>query len=189
VRDGHRRYVHPGDVAVWCASGRWGPRRIRVTECWVTVTAEAAYTALLRDGVSKARAGFVGVLAWTFGGRAEWLRWELRPNAVWRFGRLFLRCPKCERRVTRIYLPTAATVAACRRCWGLTYTSRQRFNYKRSRSLARVTGLGLLSTREWITLVARTRRADEAKARYWERREILAARFHRSSPTTEALPT
>ena len=31
---------------------------------------------------------------------------ELLPNAVWRFGRVFLRCPECGRRATRIYIPT-----------------------------------------------------------------------------------
>jgi hypothetical protein len=36
---------------------------------------------------------------------AATLSWELRPNSVWRFGRAFLVCPRCEQRVTRVYVP------------------------------------------------------------------------------------
>ncbi len=35
-------------------------------------------------------------------------------------------------RATRLYVPTAASWAACRRCWGLTYQSRTQNNYKDS---------------------------------------------------------
>ena len=43
------RHIEPNvDAHVWC-SGRWGPRRVRVTECWATLTAEDVYTALLRS--------------------------------------------------------------------------------------------------------------------------------------------
>jgi hypothetical protein len=40
-------YVDPGDVAVYVTGGRWGPRRVRVSECQV-LRAER-YTVLLRD--------------------------------------------------------------------------------------------------------------------------------------------
>jgi len=56
--------------------------------------------------------------------------WEIRPNSVWRGGRVFLRCRKCDRRCTGLYLPRADTSLARRRCWGLTYESRSRRNYK-----------------------------------------------------------
>ncbi len=55
-----RRYVQPGqDVQVWC-SGRWGPRRVRVNQCWVTVRAEDLYTALLKDDADSVRPGAKG---------------------------------------------------------------------------------------------------------------------------------
>jgi hypothetical protein len=86
-------------------------------------------------------------------------------------GRLFLRCPKCGRLATRIYVPTAETPAACRRCWGLTYESRQERNYKAGRSFLAGYSLGDLS--HWQTWSARERRAEAAAERYAERREIL----------------
>ena len=44
-----RRYIEPNwDARTWCA-GRWGPRRVRVTECAMMLTAEQAYTELLRS--------------------------------------------------------------------------------------------------------------------------------------------
>ena len=54
---------------------------------------------------------------------------EVRPNAVWRCGRLFLRCPRCTGRVTRVYLPTTDADPRCRLCWGLSYESRS-WSYK-----------------------------------------------------------
>ena len=93
--------------------------------------------------------------------------WALRANAVWRFGRVFLRCPKCDRLATRIYVPRADAWPACRRCWGLTYESR-RANYN-------VTGpfsmLGSFAEAE--TVLARARRAQASAERYAERRAIL----------------
>src|SRR5512143_2993002 len=102
-----RRYVRPGiDAAVWIASGRWGPKRVTVSQCWATLRAEDVYTGLLRDDAARARPGARGVLWWTLSGEhtAE-VGWEFRANAVWRFGRVFLTCPACNRRATRIYLP------------------------------------------------------------------------------------
>src|SRR2546422_10638852 len=46
-----RRYVHPGATPVWCA-GRWGRKRVRVTQCWAALTAEALYTRLMGDDLT-----------------------------------------------------------------------------------------------------------------------------------------
>ena len=52
--------------------------------------------------------GLLGAAAWgvrvtnlTVASRSSRSGWQLRPNAVWRFGRLFLICPHCHRRVTQ----------------------------------------------------------------------------------------
>ena len=42
--------------------------------------------------------------------------WQIRPNAIWRLGRLFLACPACRRPATRLYVPTPAASPACRSC-------------------------------------------------------------------------
>jgi hypothetical protein len=84
-----RRYVRPGrDAAVWVASGRWGPRRVRVTECFAVLRAEDVYTGLLREDAARVRPGARGFVKWTLPGRSEALSvdWELRANTVWRFG-------------------------------------------------------------------------------------------------------
>jgi hypothetical protein len=154
-------------AAVWCRSGRWGPKRVRVTQCWAAITAEVLYTALLRDDLAKVKPGGRGALTWTLPGQTVKLDWELRANAVWRFGRAFLKCPRCSRLATRIYLPLADSWPACRRCWGLTYESRQHSNYK---------GDGWFSPRslaESQTTMERERRAEAAARRYAERRSIL----------------
>jgi hypothetical protein len=166
-----RRYVTPSvDAAVWIASGRWGPKRVKVTQCWAVLKAEDVYTDLLRDNPAGTRPGRHGDLDWRLPGR-EPIRvdWELRANAVWRFGRAFLTCPKCSRPATRIYVPTVDASAACRRCWGLTYESR-RENYKRSGS---VLGMSHRVHAHLFTWSARETRAAAAAERYAERREIL----------------
>jgi hypothetical protein len=173
-----RRYVTPSvDAAVWCPSGRWGPKRVRVTRC-LALLAEDAYTELLRDSAARARPGASGSVTWTVRNRAGRsasfaIDWELRPNAVWRHGRLFFRCPRCTRLATRLYVPCDDTGAACRRCWGLTYESRQERNYRPSRSRYGP----LLSPRMYALCRAddaRQARAAASKRRYAERREILA---------------
>ena len=129
-----RRCVTREDTPVTCA-GRWGRRRVRVTQCWAALAAETVYTSLnlIRESEDLIRPGDRGSLTWNLPGRSVSLDWELRANAVWRFGRAFLRCPKCSRLATRIYVPTSEAWAACRRCWGLTYESRQERNYKSGR--------------------------------------------------------
>lgn len=172
-----RRYVTPSvDAAVWCPSGRWGPKRVQVSLCLAVLRAEDAYTGLLRDDAARARPGARGSVEWTVrsrSGRSASLSadWELRANAVWRHGRLFFRCPRCTRPATRLYVPCEDTGAACRRCWGLTYESRQERNYKAGRSFL---GMALGSVAHSLTDTARTLRAEASAERYAERREILA---------------
>ena len=59
-----------------------------------------------------------------------------------------------------LYLPSAAAPAAWGRCWGLTYESRQRRNYKAGRSFLPGCSLGALA--HWETWSARERRAEAA---------------------------
>ena len=176
----HRRCITPGvDAAVWISSGRWGPKRVRVSQC-LALLAEDLYTDLLRNNSANARPGAYGSLTWTVrrnSGSSASLsaNWELRPNAVWRHGRLFLRCPKCSRLATRLYVPHEDAEAACRRCWGLTYESRQRRSYRASRSRYGP----LLSPRMYALIRAddaRQARAAAAAKRYAERRKILRER-------------
>jgi hypothetical protein len=170
-----RRYVSREETPVTC-DGRWGPRRVRVAQCSAILTAETVYTDLLRKDATKMRSGDRGSLEWTLAGRSFSLDWELRANAVWRFGRLFLRCPRCQRPATRIYFPRADSWAACRRCWGLTYESRQRRSYR---------GSGVYSLAHWLTLSAREDRAAASAERYEERRAILKrARLERRWTTS-----
>lgn len=159
-----------GDMPRVSCAGRWGPRRARVTECWAVLTAETVYTALLRDDPSKMKPGTSGELAWSLAGARRSVEWELRPNVVWRFGRLFLRCPECERRATRLYLPREDSSFACRRCWGLTYETRQQWNYRRSSSPLDWFGL---SVNEATTRSVRESRRRASAERYEERQQIL----------------
>lgn len=167
-----RRYVSREDAAATC-SGRWGPRRVRVTQCWATLTAEAIYTELLRDDPAKMQPGRRGSLNWTLPGLSLSLDWELRANAVWRFGRLFLRCPGCDRLATRIYVPAANLRPACRRCWGLTYESRQHRNYKDRGTFLAHLGFTHRTDAHFQTLGARARRTEACLERWAERREVL----------------
>jgi hypothetical protein len=167
-----RRFVTAAEAPVWCRSGRWGPRRVRVTECWAMLTAEHVYTALLANSPERMRPDRCGSATWTRDGRTLSVDFEVRANAVWRFGRVFFRCARCRRLATRMYVPTADSWPACRRCWGLTYESRQRGNYKDTGSLPAL-GFTARSVAESQTLHERDRRAQEAVKRYAERRAIL----------------
>src|SRR5262245_28423096 len=109
-----RRSVRPGEIGAWCWDGRWGPRRIRVEEAGATLRAETAYDCLIRDALAVMRPGAIGELAWRVGDRVLPVKWELRANHVWQFGRAFLHCPVCGRLATRLYLPVPqARSAAC----------------------------------------------------------------------------
>jgi len=127
-----RRYVTRHEAPVWCPGGRWGPRRVRTNECWGRITAEQLYDSLLASKGPALAPGVRGKAMYIVGGHEGVLEWETRQNAVWRHGRVFLKCPRCWRRCTRVYLPLEDSEAACRRCWGLTYSSRALSNYKNS---------------------------------------------------------
>jgi len=172
---GQHRYIRPGhDASVWISSGRWGPKRVMVSQCWAVLRAEDVYTGLLRDNAARAKAGEHGWLGWRLPNRKPLrIEWEFRPNAVWRFGRLFLTCPRCGQRATRIYVPRKDTDGACRRCWGLTYESRQRRTY-RAGSLSRYGGLfSALSYAACRAAAAREERAEASAKRQAERQAVL----------------
>lgn len=145
---------------------------MRVTQCLAVLRAEDVYTSLLRDKPDM-KAGGHGNLSFTIAGRSHTAEWELSQNAVWKHGRVFFRCPQCSRRATRLYVPVATSWLACRRCWGLTYSSRQTANYKDSGPLA---GIGITHrlTAQMLTDGERERRAEAAAKRYTDRRAILA---------------
>jgi hypothetical protein len=124
-----RRFITADDANVFC-SGRWGRKRVRVSQCWAIVRAEDAYTTLLRDG-SSVQPGWRGELRITLPDDiSHSFAVRVVPNAVWRNGRVFLVCPWCARQCTRLYLPLKTSSLRCRTCWGLTYSSRQYRNYK-----------------------------------------------------------
>ena len=79
---------------------------MRVSECSV-LRAEDVYTALLRDDAQAVMPGARGMIGLSISDRLHANVWEVRPNAVWRRGRAFLRCRKCERRCTRVVPPAA----------------------------------------------------------------------------------
>jgi hypothetical protein len=164
-----RRFV-VGSARASCPSGRWGPRRCRVTECWATIRAEDVYTYLLRCR----QAGTSGGMRWSLPTGDVWVSWEHRPNAVWPDGRLFVTCHECGRRATRLYVPTPGAQPACRRCWGLTYESRQHSNYKDTGRLFRRLGVTSRIFSRFITEGSRERGAAAAAVRQAERRRIRA---------------
>jgi hypothetical protein len=173
-----RRYVTPGDAAVWCPDGRWGPRRTRVSECWSLVRAEDVYTGLLKDNAERVAPGALGTATFTVRGHSHSVEWEVRQNTVWRRGRVFLRCPRCTRRCTRLYLPLETSWLACRRCWGLSYVSRQLLNYKDS-----------LWGRGWAARMFKTTQREWALDHSRERREgRLAASRERWRERARLLP-
>lgn len=157
-----RRTIRPGIDAVAWAGGQWGPRRVRAEECAYTLRAENVYTLLIRD-VASLSPGMSGqVIA---GGNC--VRWETRRNHLWRFGRVFLGCPRCSRRVTSLYMPRVQSAFACRQCWGLSYRSRQN-SYRRTGWSAIFGTLGASQTR-----FAREERQEAGRRRRKERREVL----------------
>lgn len=175
---GRRRWIHRGSEArVWCPSGRWGPRRTRVTECVAVLQAEDVYTALLTENAAAVGPGAAGTATYILGGAGRTVWWEVRHNAVWRRGRVFLRCPDCARRATRLYQPVADCGLACRRCWGLTYPSQTLHNYKGS-----LWGRGIFAQmfrttqRDWALQISddrRRMRRSAAQKRWTERRPYL----------------
>lgn len=115
--------------------GRWGPRHVRTSECHHVVTAEGLYGSLRRD--PRARAGAVATMRVSVPQSAGPARvWavavELVANRIWRAGRAFLRCPGCDQRVARLYVPVEDLQPRCRRCWALTYESRALYRSRRA---------------------------------------------------------
>jgi hypothetical protein len=166
-----RRYITREDAAVSCPGGRWGRRRTRVTECVAIVLAEEVYTELIRGGSNlQGHAHASGSISLR-GGRVHSFDFWLRPNAVWRNGRVFLRCPQCRGRSTRLYVPREDSWLACRRCWGLTYESRQQRNYKH-RGPAWFPLLTMSDRAKMMTEEERERRRERSLER-WSERNLL----------------
>jgi len=159
-----RRLLTCNDLRTW-KSGRWGPRRVRVDECWAILTAETAYTQLLTD-LEAIHVGSRGTATYALGGRLVTVAFEIRANAVWRHGRVFLRCPRCSERVTRVYLPRSDVAPACRRCWALAYRSRMA-DYSVRGPFAFLGSWG-----EMATVLARERRREASAKRWAERRAV-----------------
>ncbi len=145
-------------LPVYVDRARWGCRRLRVTECATVLTAELVYDWLLDRDVCAP--GWSGTVLCRASGIPLRCRVVVLPNALWKAGRVFLICDLCNRRCTRLYQPTTALPLACRRCWGLTYDSTQKGNYK----LAAGTGKSLSSAILLRVLESRrtkqTRRAE-----------------------------
>jgi hypothetical protein len=104
----------------------------------------------------------------------EWeVQRQLRPNPVWRLGRLFLCCPRCSRHCARLYMPVGHLRPECRRCWGLTYDSR-RANYRRA--LTGFLGEQGISSSAWersATLERRRAQRASSAARQDARHHLL----------------
>ncbi len=172
----HRRYILPSEAAVF-VSGRFGRRRARTTECWAILRAEECYTSLIRSSPTRLAPGHRATMTWKVNGRDLVAGCEVRPNAVWRYGRVFLICPKCGLRCARLYAPTEEAGLACRLCWGLTYASRSLLNYKDTLwgrgPLARLFNT---SQRDMAYLTTSENRAERQKrsAERWEERRKLA---------------
>ena len=102
-------------------SGRFGRRRIRVNQCWLTLKAEESYDSAvrLRQEIGERRTFNVSC------GSQEWrVETQLLPNRIWRHGRMFFVCQQCRNRATRLYVPSQGLDMRCRSCWGLSYESR-----------------------------------------------------------------
>jgi hypothetical protein len=156
--------VSPEELPVY-VEGRWGRRRVCVTECAATLTSEDVYSFFSESGLAL-RPGVRGRLRFTVAGMGEPIDFEVRPNLVWRRGRVFLRCTHCRRRCTRLYMPCLEDPLRCRQCWRLTYESAQSHNYR---------GSGLFSSRMasvMNTFYRREERRSQSLAR-WEKRRML----------------
>jgi hypothetical protein len=158
-----RRYIVPGQVPVWIGGGRWGPRRVRTHECAAILRAETAYD--LAYDSADAAPGRKAVVRWSVFGRDCDIRAELVPNAIWRCGRLFLRCPHCGARATRLYMPRQSSEPRCRMCWGLSYASRS-WSYKPTGIFGAILGPVAYAT----TMTRRDERRLAARARQKARR-------------------
>ena len=163
----------PGQRVVY-SHGRWGRRRVRTSECR-TFRAEELYSTLLTD-VRKFGPGDRGKATYAFEGAKLVIDYEVRGNSVWRSGRVFFRCPRCERRCTRVYVPRCDAGPACRLCWGLTYPSRSLRSYKNTvwgrGIVAKVIGETQRDRAIEATLEARADRRAASAERWAYRREL-----------------
>ena len=176
-RGGRRpRQMRTHDLAVYCPGGRWGPRRTRVTECYAVIKAEDVYTAIFEQKGVAPRTGARGSATSTFPDSQVTFDWETRHNAIWRLGRVFLRCSRCAERCTRLYLPLKHSRPACRRCWGLTYASRTLHNYKDSLwGRGPIARMFSTTQREWAYLATHEKRQDwrrDSRLRRAKRRSV-----------------
>ena len=122
-----------GGIGSGWHGGNGRPRRKRrVSECFAVMKAEHVYAQIQSAEPMKA----LGV---------EWAdvgRWTIAvdqiSNPLWRRGgRLFLRCPRCNRRCARLYMPDKHDELKCRLCWRLSYYTRQAVSYRIPRGLIR----------------------------------------------------
>jgi hypothetical protein len=173
----NRRYIEPNVHAKVWSTGRWGPRRVRVSQCDDVLTAEAVYAALIGDDARAVHPGATGHVSGVGGVTATW---EVRPNRVWRRGRLFLRCNGCQRLCARVYQPVEGEAFACRSCWGLTYPSRL-FNYRNKPVGRGPFGQAMGITQRQLALVTTARNRRERRARSRERWAARRAALSRRS--------
>jgi len=161
----------------WVSSGRFGIRRVRVSECYLVFKAEAVYDSMLAEGLLPVPNTHGEALFSPSTGSSFRVSWEARRNDIWRHGRIFLRCPACGGRATRLYVPCTGASAECRQCWGLTYASRTLTSYRRRGGfLFRHTGVSPSAWAQFATLGRRKERRRAALRKYAERREASNCR-------------
>ena len=148
-----RQHVCAGALQVWRV-GRWGPCRLPFEHCAGTLRAEMIYDGFCR-GRTTTGPGSVLTFEWPGCPETSSISAEVRANRVWRHGRLFLFCPRCRARVTRLYRPKRESDPRCRSCWGLSYLSRSWSYHGLSALTAHVT-----------TSERREERRRAARARY-----------------------
>ena len=93
-----RRWIRPSDAPVRVLSGRWGPRRVRVSEVWSTLRAEAVYDQFVREGHDfgpgwRARLEVHIPIRDSDGVSSWYVEVEVRANPIWRRGGSFISVP------------------------------------------------------------------------------------------------
>lgn len=166
-RGGYRlRWFRPGPD-VYYVHGRWGPRHLRIHECWAVIRAEDAYASFIRTGSPPAIGSRVMATA-DIKGQQIRLAIEILPNRLWPLGRTFFRCGRCERRITRLFIPAEGRDPRCRHCWQLNYQS-QEWSYRATCFL----GPRWPSAYSVGTHRLRIERKRELRKRYAQRRRLL----------------
>lgn len=195
MRGGARqRYISRETAPVWCPGGRWGGRRVRTNEC-VRVDAEGVYDKLIQQAAQghPLGPGSQGTVTYRLQGRLKTVSWEVRPNAVWKFGRVFFCCPRCSRRCARLYLPLPECDLACRRCYGLSYASKTLQNYKDSIwGRSRLAKMFQTTQRDWAYESTDERRKNRKNAsserrrkrrRYLKKAEQISSQIETQKPS------